>query len=110
MRREISKPSRLSAPPIAARRRPLIQINARGRRHLYPFRREMREAVITQDFDGDKWAEVAAECRRLADLAAIDWLRAELLRSARFYDNLSAGFGRDNLRVARPGADRRAAG
>lgn len=53
--------------------------------------------MITHDIDGEKWAQVAAECRRLAGLAQLEWMRAELLRSAHFYDSLSTGFGRDNL-------------
>lgn len=44
-------------------------------------------------FDDDMWSRVASECRRLAGLTTLEWMRAELLRSARFYENLSSGFG-----------------
>lgn len=56
--------------------------------------------MITYDIDREKWAQVAAECRRLAGLTVDEWMRAELLRSARFYDNLSTGFSRCDLRPA----------
>jgi hypothetical protein len=42
--------------------------------------------------DDDMWPRVASECRRLAGLTTLEWMRAELLRSARFYENLSSGF------------------
>ena len=49
--------------------------------------------MMNCQFDDDMWSRVATECRRLAVLATVDWVRAELLRSARFYENLSNGFG-----------------
>ena len=39
-----------------------------------------------------KWQEVAAEFKRLAELTTLDWTRAELLRTARFYEKLDDGF------------------
>jgi hypothetical protein len=44
-------------------------------------------------FDDDMWSRVASECRRLAGLSTLDWMRAELLRSAAFYEKLGNGFG-----------------
>lgn len=75
---------------------PLIQINATAPRGgFYCRHRQQEGVVISYDIDSEKWAQVAAECRRLAGLARLDWMRGELLRSAQFYDNLSTGFGRN---------------
>ena len=49
--------------------------------------------MLNSQFDDDMWSRVASECRRLAGLTTLEWMRAELLRSARFYENLSGGFG-----------------
>lgn len=37
----------------------------------------------------EKCAEVAAEYRRLAQRTSDNWIRADLLRSAQFYDGLA---------------------
>jgi hypothetical protein len=39
------------------------------------------------------WSQVATELRRLAGIATMEWMRAELLRSAAFYEKLGNGFG-----------------
>ncbi len=41
------------------------------------------------------WSQVATELRRLAALATMEWVRAELLRSAAFYEKLGNGFGKE---------------
>jgi hypothetical protein len=56
----------------------LIQVNAARAGCHYSFLQQ-EDPVITHDGISDKWARVAAECRRLAELTIDEWMRAELL-------------------------------
>jgi hypothetical protein len=52
---------------------------------------------MDHQFDDDMWSRVALECRRLAGLTTLEWMRAELLRSAAFYEKLGNGFGAGSI-------------